>query len=416
MAQDTGFRCNDGFEEDLLAQGTNKPDLSDLKARLGLQKPGAAKATEQSQDSAQAVAEPSAAPRASGPPGAARVAPPGNAQPGPAAGGPAQAGPPTASRPVGAPASAAPPAAAPRPASNAGAAPAAASSRSSARASSSADVVLDSEDLKAAGGSTFSPMMLMLFGALLIIGVIFGWAASSSMANSGLYNSQTADAARIHEALVPKVAEFEKAKAAIAKLSPTKVDFEAAAALAEFDFAPDGNLLRGNRLLLGPKLITDLTAFTVDSNMLKAMLAEHHYMTNTVDKEELKKIMENNELLDKERFAVLFDYDHLAANSGGDSYMPKPGRLVTVTSMKKGEDGKIEVSLLNSNDTVKTLVQGILPLAKSDILKSGGPNALQRYKKRIERIQRMTVEVDQRTGPMMTSLKELGSREPAGLF
>jgi len=279
-----------------------------------------------------------------------------------------------------------------------------------------ANIQLDDDDLKAAGNATFSPMVMGLLGAVLLVGVGFGWAASTSLGNSEIYNAQTADGARIHGALEPKVAEFQKAKGMVAKLSATEPDFESAKALAALDFTADGNLMGGGRLLLGSKLISDLTGYSVDAAMLTELLADHDNMTNNVDKQELEAIAQNNELLDKDRFAVLFDFNYLAKNNTSDTYSPRPGRLVNVMSMEKDEDGKVEVSYLNSSKTSKTLLQGLVPLEKGELLKSDGPNALQRYQKRVDRIKKMSDRLDNRVNPLMSSLKTLGERDKAGLF
>ncbi|AWV89129.1 hypothetical protein DN745_07180 [Bradymonas sediminis] len=383
-----------------------------------MKKPSAAKPTQGSQDSAQAVvdrAAPAGAPRAAAPPGGAPAGPPTS---GPAFGGPA--GPPTGAAPTRPPAAAAP--AASRPPAAAAPAPRPAPQKSAPAAEPAkprvpqANIQLDDEDLKAAGNATFSPMVMGLLGAVLLVGVGFGWAASTSLANSEIYNTQTADGARIHGALEPKVAEFQKAKGMVAKLSATEPDFESAKALAALDFTADGNLMGGGRLLLGSKLISDLTGYSVDAAMLTELLADHDNMTNNVDKQELEAISQNNELLDKDRFAVLFDFNYLAKNNTSDTYSPRPGRLVNVLSMEKDEEGKVEVSYLNSSKTSKTLLQGLVPLEKGELLKSDGPNALQRYQKRVDRIKKMSDRLDNRVNPLMSSLKTLGERDKAGLF
>lgn len=416
-----------------MAQGNNKPDLSDLKARLGLKKPSPAKTAQSTQDSAQAVAERAPAPAgparsqppAGGPPLKAQGGPPATSAP-PSATGPAPGGPPTpAAGPpqsmTGPPAGVGPgPAASPPPAAQPEPAPiaeAASASTTSAR-QPSMDVSFDADDFKTSGGAgVFSPKFLGLFVILLVIGLIFGWAAASSGNSSKLYNSQTADALRIQEALESKIANFEEANSTISKLSASEIDFEAAASLAKADFAIDGNVIKGDRLLLGASLIDKITGYTVDSNMLKTMLAEHDRMTNKVDRKELEELKENNELLDKDRFAILFNYDYLAKNSGNDNYVPgSDNRLVTVTSMEKDEEGRIEVALLNSGETANVHVQNILPLEKDEILKTSGPDALARYKSRVEHIKHAAAQLDNRTSPLMSNLKQVSSRDKAGLF
>jgi flagellar biosynthesis chaperone FliJ len=250
---------------------------------------------------------------------------------------------------------------------------------------------------------------------LLLVGVVFGWVASSSMQNREIYNARSDDAARIHEALKPKVATLDEAKKLIGQFKPTEPNYELNQKLADLEIAPDGNLLGGNRLLLGPEIIDYVTSYTVDASMLEQMLDEHAKATKA-DKKELEQLVKGNEVVKKDRFAVLFDYDHLAQRSGSEDYMPKQGRLVTVSELEKDDDGKIEVELLNSDRTVKTNIQGILPLPKGDILDTGGPNALKRYQQRVGRIQRQLLKFENYRGTMMTKLKELGSQDSAPLL
>ncbi len=410
-----------------MAQGNNKPDLSDLKARLGLKKPNAATTNEQPQESAPAQAQPGPADHTSadGPGPAAR--PPAQAGGGPAASGPASQGPPAASGPppgaqrpptgrAPAPASARP-APTPQPARSPQPQTSTASEPSSTGASSRPSIAidLDDDDLKAAG-STFSPILLLLFAVILVVGLLFGWVASSSLKNRDMYNAQSQDAARIQKALKPKLANLEKTKNIVNKLSPTKVDFDAAKKLASMDIAPNSNMLGGNRLLLGPAIINNVTQYTVDATMLQQMLKEHDRLTNQVDKKELEQLMKDNKVLNKDHFAVLFDYDYLAQKSGSDSYVPKKGRLVTVTSLEKDKDGKISVQMLGSDRTVKTHIQGIMPLDKTDMLNAQGPNALERYRRRVARIKQKVKQFDQYQSSMTSEIKKLASRDAAPLI
>jgi archaellum component FlaF (FlaF/FlaG flagellin family) len=298
-------------------------------------------------------------------------------------------------------------------------------SRSSSSASSqapAADITLDDEDLKAAGGSTFSPAVVILMVVLLGVGILFGWMAANSMQNRDIYNARSEDAARIHGALEAKVAELDKAKELVGKVSKLEPNYETNEEflainkqLAELEIAPSGNLLGGNRLLLGPEVIDAVTNYTADARILERMLKEHQQLTVN-DKEQLKELVEGNEVVKKDQFAVLFDYDHLAQKSGSEDYMPRPGKLVTVPSLEKDEDGKIEVDLLNSDRSVKTPIQGLLPLGKGDIMKSGGENALNRYQARLAKIERQTKQFEQYRKGMMTKLEALATLESAPLL
>lgn len=269
--------------------------------------------------------------------------------------------------------------------------------------------------MKAVGGSIFSAPVLVLMVVLLGVGIIFGWMVANTMSNRQVYNARSDDAARVHEAIEPRLAEVEEAQKLVGELSADEPDYEAIDKLAEMEFKLEGNVLSSNRLLLGPEIIDYVTSFAADASMLQVLIEDHKRITES-EKEELDALVADNEVLKKDRFAVLFDYDFLAQRSGGDDYMPKPGKLVTVPEeMEKDDEGQIEVEMLGGDRTVKTRVQGIIPLHKADILKTGGDNALQRYKSRLVRINRQLAKFDEYSDRMMSSLQELAEKEEAPL-
>jgi hypothetical protein len=250
---------------------------------------------------------------------------------------------------------------------------------------------------------------------LLGVGIMFGWIAANSMQNRDVYNARSKDAARIHEALEAKLANLDEAKKLAKTMQPTEPNPELNEKLAALELAPEGNLLGGNRLLLGPEVIDSVTNYTADARLLERMLDDHERLTKA-DKKELEALVEGNEVVKKDQFAVLFDYDHLAKKSGSEDYMPRKGQLVTVPSLEKDEDGKIEVELLNSDRTIKTPIQGLLPLDKGQLMKSGGETALNRYQMRVARINRQILAFDQYRKGMMTKLESLASMESAPLL
>ncbi len=266
------------------------------------------------------------------------------------------------------------------------------------------------------GGSIFSAPVMVLMVVLLGVGILFGWMVSNTMSNRQVYNARSDDAARVHEALEPRLAEVEKAKEVVGELSADEPDYEALDKLADMQFKLEGNVLSSNRLLLGPEIIDYVTSFAADASMLQVLIEDHKRLTES-EKEELDALVADNEVLKKDRFAVLFDYDYLAQRSGGDDYMPKPGKLVTVPEeMEKDDEGQLEVEMLGSDRTIKTRVQGIIPLHKADILKTGGDNALQRYKSRLVRINRQLAKFDEYSDRMMSRLEELAEKEEAPLI
>jgi DNA-binding transcriptional regulator GbsR (MarR family) len=257
---------------------------------------------------------------------------------------------------------------------------------------------------------------MILLGVMLVVGVIFGVFVSNSMTTREIREARSNDAARILEEIKPKLEAYDTVKKSINGLNPSEPNFETAGSMADQEIAPDGNLLGGNRLLLSPTAIDYVTSYTVDSNMLAQMLDEHKRITTKVDKKELEQLAEGNEIVKKDKFALLFDYGHLAKQSGSESYVPKPGRLVTVKNLEKNEEGKIQVELLGSDRTIDTKIQGIIPIQKSEMMKTGGQNAMQRYSKRVRDLQNQVKRIEQYRELLTGELEELANLEAAPLL
>jgi hypothetical protein len=270
--------------------------------------------------------------------------------------------------------------------------------------------------MEAAGGKTFSAPVLILLGVMAVVGVTFGIFISNSMKTREIREARSQDAARILEEIKPRLQAYDSVKKTANELNPSEPNFDAAASMADQNISPDGNLLGGNRLLLSPTAIDHVTSYTVDSNMLAQMLDEHDRLTNEVDKKELKQLAENSEVVKKDKFALLFDYGHLAKTSGDENYVPKPGRLVTVKSLEQNEEGKITVELLGSDKTVDTRIQGIIPITKSEMMKTEGPNAAKRYADRVKEIQRQIARIEKYRASLTTELEELANLEAAPLL
>ncbi|MFU8807060.1 MAG: hypothetical protein ACNA8W_24850, partial [Bradymonadaceae bacterium] len=187
--------------------------------------------------------------------------------------------------------------------------------------------------------SLFSGPILVVLGAVLVGGLLFGWLFATSSHHRQIDNARTADAQKIHEGLKPVVGNFQEGATAINALNPAQVNFEAAEALSKLNFAVSGQILGGNRILLGPEIIDSVTSYITDSAMLSAMLAEHNRLTNVVDKEEIQALLDGNEALEGSHWAALFDFRHALRHGGDENYMPRLGRLVTLTDVKPDEEG-----------------------------------------------------------------------------
>lgn len=406
-----------------MATNQNKPDLSDLKARLGMKKPPAGAAPG-------AAPQPGGSPAAFVPPAASQ----GNAPAAPAA-APGPGSTPVQSQAGFAqgydvqPAAAAPQAAAPAapramaPPPGARKPPVAAAPRPAARPAPQEpreplpDLnVSDMGDITPPGSRLFSgPVLIVIVGALAL-GLLFGYFSAVGSQHRQVYNARTADAKEIRDGLRPRVEKAIEVVTKIEALHPTQVDFEAAEALGDIDFAASGNLLSNNRILLGTELVNLVTNYMADSTMLQTMLAQHKKATAD-DRKELETLLaENAALVEATTFAVVFDYRDMIRRGGDANYQPKHGSLVTIQSLERDEEGKIEFHYLNSDRTDKSEMQGFIPLAKGDIIKSGGDNALQRYEKRVRDLKIQATILNNYVRGIDSKLSELAERPAASLF
>lgn len=421
-----------------------KPDLSDLKARLGLTKPaaspssdsstkpeGSSKSKSPSTSSAPSTAAPgdsaseSPAPR----PGPSNQAPPGapSAQPrtsGPGASRPPQAaGPPAQARPSQSPGPASS-SAAPSAESSGSAQPDFSATPSAGRSRASAapkepkpqprpvaSVEIDDEGFNS---STFSAPILGLLAVCLVIGVVFGYAGSQTMYSNQVESARTADATALLEAFEPRIATFKEVDERIQNLKETEVDFETATSIANQDFAAQGNVLSNNRLLLGPVVIDNVTSYSADTSLLLAMLKEHERITTQVDREELEQLQQDNEVLENDHFGVIFDYRYVLQRGGDENFVPKPGQLVVNKGMSEEEEGKVSVEFLGSGRASDVELQGFVPLSKAQILRSGGGNAMTRYESRVRQLKFQSGKIEKYADNVLISLKNVADGDVSG--
>jgi hypothetical protein len=413
-----------------LATNNNKPDLSDLKARLGLKNKapaGGAASSGPAQGGGPGGPRPGMSQSSSGQhavPGASQSGPQPVMQAGPAPQAPQSgqgygAPPQAASGPV-------PVMAAPRPAAPpmAAAGPPRAKARSQERPRRAEpdplerihDAIELPDDVKIPGGSVFSGPVLTILGAMLVLGLLFGWLFATSSHHRQIDNARTADAMKIRDGLVPMIADFKEAASTINSLDPATVNFEAAETLGSRNFAASGQILNGNRLLLGGEIIDSLTSYITDSAMLSAQLAEHNRLTNVVDKEEITQLLADNEALEGSSFAALFDFRHALSQGGDANYRPRLGRLVTLTEVNPDEEGKVEVTYLNSTRTEQVDIRGLIPIQRGIILAMAGDNVLQRYERRVRNIKALSDKIGAYTPRMQELLDELADRSSAPIL
>lgn len=398
-----------------------KPDLSDLKARLGLNKPGAAPPPGAGPPPGSSSPGPGSAPQApfgSAPaptPQAVQQAPQAPQAPAPFAPAPTPAPAPAPAPQAPAPQSFAPPVAPAQapPASNFG--PPAAASRPAPQASAPkpkpapVPVMTAAPDLSVGNDMDAAPVftkgVIGLFGACLVAGLVFGYGLSTTMYTNEIDSARTADAERILGAVKPKVDAFREALPKMMAISETSADFEAVKNIGT-DFVLDGNPLGAPRLLIGQPAIDSVTSYVVESQLLHAMLKEHDRITTTVDKEELEKLAEDNKILENDFFGVTFDYVYALKNGGSENYVPKEGQFVI--GRGPAEDvTKFKVEYPGTGRVDEVPLQAYIPIGKQQIVRSSGQNALTRYQWRVRQIKFQAAKMEKTLDGVSTSLQSV---------
>jgi hypothetical protein len=295
----------------------------------------------------------------------------------------------------GPPPGAAPPTAAPRPApAPKKAAPVPAPSNLSA------DISIGN-DIDAA--PVFSKGTLVLFAICLVVGSVFGYAASTTMYTNEINSARSDDAQKILDVVKPKVDAFREAIPKIAALSETAPDFEATKAIGT-EFALDGSPLGGPRVLIGQAAIDSVMTYAIESQMLAAMLKEHERLTNA-DREEIEQLAKDNEILENQFFGVTFDYVHALKNGGEANYVPKEGRLVIGRGPVEGDPSKVKIELPGSGQESEVAIQGYIPIGKQQIMRSAGQNALTRYQSRVRQIKFQSQKIEKALEGVTASLQ-----------
>ena len=403
-----------------------KPDLSDLKARLGLTKPGPTSGPPAGPPGAAGSSPAGGPPVAAGPPGASGA---------PTNSGPAYAGPPSAGPPAGGPAAfaatsagpppsgpptAGPPSAGPR--ARTGTAPprssapaASGAPMSSAGVSVSMDIPLAPGDTRGLeSGKSFSVPVIGAMAVCFVVGMAIMWAAMSSVNANALVAMQEEDAINVRDAVKPKVQNFQELAQKITTMDPNAPDGALATELAAADFVVPGAILSTVRVPLPGSVTDSVAGYAADSYMLKALLDEHVRLTNKADKEELEQILKGNEAVQNNKaFAVMFDHQDVVKNSKAEDYQPKRGRLVGVRDFKD-ETKKYEIEFLGSGNLGEVDPQQIIPIDTAQILKSSGQNALSRYQFRVRNLRFHATKMANYTPNLLDSLDSAASGEPAG--
>ena len=266
------------------------------------------------------------------------------------------------------------------------------------------------------GGSAFSGPIIVLMVVILLVGAVVGFMVSSSANTRQLYTMQTNDASQLRENLKPKIAAFKETHAKILKLSPKSVSYDGAAELSKAEFEVTGAVFPSNRLLLGGEAISLITQFMTDTNDLKAMLKEHDRLTNKVDQAEIKELLESNKEQLSAKLGVLFDYQGVIKNAKNEEYLAKEGSIVRFKGTKEDDKGKLRVEQLSTGNELEVEKRNFIPLNTSQILRTGGSNALSRYEYRVKLILFKSTEIEKYADSVIKALDKLADRESAPIL
>jgi len=422
----------------------NKPDLSNLKARLGLNagKVGAAPPSGLKKPMPGIGAKPT--PGIGAPPQDTGAKPPAGAQP-PGQGAPVQASPVASAAPQAAaqqaprratpgiggqrslsapepepepPKAVAAAAPAPRPGPPPGASGPPPTARPKVKEPKPApaplpvmDVDVDEEAGKA---STFSPQFIALVGAAVVLGIVFGYMFAVSSQSRKLYAARKRDAEDIKTKISGDLDEARKVFGIIAALDPNKPDFDAVEKLNNIEFVPSGALFTGESILIGGENVSNLTIFQSKAAVLKEYIKEHHRMTLERDRKELVELMKSNEALQENKaFAVIFvpgaiidlaneNRDDLTKDKG---FKPPRGTIVALPpGADSNDEGEVPYIDLNSKKEGTWPVRGLLPISIDQIVKTGDQNALQRHAQRVKALKFFAIEMSKASSGIIQGL------------
>ena len=280
-------------------------------------------------------------------------------------------------------------------------------------------------DESVAKKSVFSPAMIGLAVGMLVLGVAGGYMVSSVSNAHQLQSAQENAGARAYTSLVPSVEASKKAVAMIGAIAqdPTTVNYEIPTKMAELAIVPKNPQING---FLGSSNIQNINLYMAKAGALRQLIKQHERMTNVVDKEELKKLEEDNKVIQgNKKFAVMYNHkallNHLkskakkgekvSSGAADKGYKPPAGRLVLLDEWKTDDEGTVEFTSLSSNQKNRRSVLDVVPIDASEILKTGGQNALQRYMKRVKTLQYYAQDLQTKgMADLLGPIKELAER------
>jgi hypothetical protein len=238
-----------------------------------------------------------------------------------------------------------------------------------------------------------------------------------------LYKAQTEDAKRIMELIQPRVEKVQKITAAVNKSDGSKPDAALMKELETVDFVLAPTDLVQNNLLFGPERTSLVVQFSADTTMLSKMLQRHVSLTTKVDKKELEDLAARDKDMNSAGFAILFNGQGYAdrrtdKDKENDYILDKANIVVYDDPAPIEKDGEkfVKVRFPSTGKEFDAPLKDLMILEKTELTRSGGPNALIRYQQRHAEIKTKVQEMSQYSDTMLTKFNELSTRGPAPLI
>lgn len=330
-----------------------------------------------------------------------------------------------------------------------------ASATSRPQTASEDDEDIDLKDFDLDDGGIFSPATIVVLVCVLVLGLMFGYFASSSLDARAIQQSRVEDARSLQGDLEPRVEDFERAREIIEQLADddiTEVDIEAARELAELDFVVTSRVLPRQRMLLADQSIVGrLNHVMAHTDALYRLVLEHHRVTTGADRDELEAYIEGIDEFstgDDEEIALTFSIDgwithSIRADSDEDEHAdvthlqfnPSPGHLVRVpvrpdfdpeeeaeadeprSRFEVDEEGNIDVEYAipgqyGENGGTQTMsIYDLVPLDERGLLHVDRNNAVQRYHHRIGQMQEYADAIARVMDPLQDEIDQVASED-----
>ncbi|GEM_PF-4732798 len=264
-------------------------------------------------------------------------------------------------------------------------------------------------------------------GVVLLVGFLAGYLYSTSSHQRSLYRAQTSQAQSIMEALNPRVEAYQEVRSIIQSMDPENVEFEKVQSLADATMAVDSSLLgRSDRLLIGGRRTSMLTTFMVNMQRLNDLINNHRRLTLDEERDQLEELMAATEADGSNagdegaegeggedsgpQYAMLFDFEYLKRQGNSQSFRHRNGVLGTVENLDEPENGEVTFHPRSTGDPRQVPVQWVVPLTRSELLSVKGQTAFQRYRGRVGELKYQIEQMGQAPSTLKTKINELADR------